>query len=381
MIRAVLVMLLMLLAACGAPPAAIIGVDGVAPPVADVAGASPVDVFVATSRAEADDPKILFSGERSRALSFARVTVFVPPDRPVGEISRARTLPPDPRREFVVLDPRRYGNGSEFVGAVDAAVADGAGGTRPVLVFVHGFNTDLASAIVLTAQFVHDSGFAGVPVLFSWPSRGQALSYVYDVNSVLASRDALVETAALLKRTRAKSFDVLGHSLGNLLVVEALRQMALTGELAGARRLGHVMLASPDIDIDVLGAQLEAVPTERVPLYVMVASTDRALALSRRIAGGVSRAGNADPQRLAELGVTVLDVSSVRERDFLQHSQFASVPAVVQLIGRYMGRTGALAEGDGATAGGGLQEALVQVSLVPARIIGAGRVFVAVDGK
>lgn len=361
-----ILLLVLLLSACGGPPANIVG-------IAPEPLGTPVDIILATSRAEATDPAILFSGERGDDLSFARVSVFVPPERPVGTIPRPRTLPPDPRRQFVIGEPQRLAGGAAFVAAVDSAIA-----TRPspsVLVFVHGFNTDLTSALLLTAQFVHDSGFSGVPVLYSWPSRGRALSYVYDMNSVLQSRDGLVETSRLLARTRAQKFDVLAHSLGSLLVLEALRDMALTGKFAAPpERLDNVMLASPDVDIDVFAAQLSQIGP--VPIYVLAASTDRALGLSRLIAGGVSRAGNADPDALAALGVTVLDVSAVRERDFVQHTQFTSVPAIVELIGGYMQRTGGFADDEERT---GLRSALVQATLLPARIVGGGRVFVAVE--
>jgi esterase/lipase superfamily enzyme len=360
------VVLVALVSACGGPPAAIIGVDG-RPPVAEVPGATAVDIFVATSRAEDPDPRILFSGERSRTLSFARVTVFVPPERTVGEVNRATSLPPDARRNFVVLDPVRFPDGRAFVRAVDAEIVEAAA-PRPVLVFVHGFNTDLPSAIVRTAQFVHDSGFTGVPVLFSWPSRGRALSYVYDVNSVLQSRDALVETAQLLQTTRAKSFDILAHSLGNLLVVEALRQISLERLVDRKNRIDNVMLASPDVDVDLFESQLDTLPVGRDRIYVLVASSDRALALSRRIAGGVSRAGNADPDALAALGVTVVDVSAVRDGDALQHSQFASAPEIVQLIGAHMRRTGEFVTPEDAS----LRGALVNATLLPARIVGGG---------
>jgi len=234
----------------------------------------------------------------------------VPPERQPGEVNRPPSLPPDPRRHFVVLDPVRFDGGSAF----DAEIAK-APQERPVLVFVHGFNTDLPSAVVRTAQFVHDSGFSGVPVLFSWPSRGRTLSYFYDVNSVLQSRDALAETARLLGKTSAPSFDILAHSLGNLLAMEGLRQLALSGGPIASPRIGSVMLASPDVDIDLFAKQLDAVPLDRRRVYVMVATQDRALGLSRKIAGGVTRAGNAEPEVLAELDETIVDVSEVRERD------------------------------------------------------------------
>lgn len=375
--RAILLsILLLVVAACAGPPATIVGVDGVATRAADVPGASTVELYVATTRTSDEDPRILFSGTRADDLSFFRVTVSIPPDRRVGEINRPQTLPPDPRRHFVVLDPTAFADGPAFVRELDGAVRSRAAGSRSVLLFVHGFNTDLPSAILLTAQFIHDSGFRGVPVLFSWASRGRVFDYVYDVNSALHARDGLVETARLLGRTRGESFDVLAHSMGNLLVVEAMRQMAITGEFAGLRRMGSVMLASPDIDLDLFREQIGPIPLERTRVYVMVSERDRALGLSRRIAGGVPRVGNADPEALAALGITVVDVSAVREADSARHNQFANVPAVVGLIGTQIRRDGEIG-GEG--PGENIRNALVEATLLPARIVGGGRVLVVAE--
>ena len=41
------------------------------------------------------------------------------------------------------------------------------------------------------AQIVHDSKTKAVPVLFTWPSRGELLAYTYDRESANFSRDAL----------------------------------------------------------------------------------------------------------------------------------------------------------------------------------------------
>ena len=41
--------------------------------------------------------------------------------------------------------------------------------------FVHGYNTRLDDAVVRFAQFVNDTGFTGVPVLFSWRSSATAI--------------------------------------------------------------------------------------------------------------------------------------------------------------------------------------------------------------
>ena len=82
------------------------------------------------------------------------------------------------------------------------------------------------------AQFSHDSNFEGIPVLFTWASRGRTLDYVYDLNSALHARDALLETGIVLNDTSARRIDVVAHSMGNFLTVEAIRQRALRGGVA-----------------------------------------------------------------------------------------------------------------------------------------------------
>nr|WP_255720418.1 alpha/beta fold hydrolase [Acuticoccus kalidii] len=333
-----------------------------------------VPVYVATSRAQSDNPRLLFSGERSDSVSYARLVVSVPPNRPIGEVTRASTLPPDPRQHFVVVSAEVFGTQAEFVASINKDLANRPASKRNVLLFVHGFNTDFPSAVTRTAQFAYDSHYPGIPVLFSWPSRGRTIDYVYDMNSALQSRDSLISTMQALRETNATSFDLLAHSMGNLLVVESLRQMALLGHFKTTKRVGSVMLAAPDIDIDLFRRQLAPLPMRDPPIYVMTSANDRALALSRSIAGGVSRAGNTDPEKLAELGVNAVDVTRVHDGDSLQHSTFAQAPEVVQLIGRYLGSTGDLDE-DPDNPVDGVRNVLLEITLVPARIVGGNRIL------
>jgi esterase/lipase superfamily enzyme len=65
----------------------------------------------------------------------------------------------------------------------------------------------------------------------------------------------------------------------------------------------------------------------------LISENDKALGISRFLAGGVSRVGDADPERLADLGVTVVDLSQVKDTSSIHHTKFAEVPEVVQLIG------------------------------------------------
>src|SRR5690606_36940194 len=119
------------------------------------------------------------------------------------------------------------------------------------LVFVHGYRTPFDGSVYRTAQIVHDSGYTGTPVLFSWASSGRTVDYIYDNNSATVARDGLEKTLRTLRAAGASRIDIVAHSMGNWLTMEALRQFALTSDRDIGNSLGDVILASPDIDVDV----------------------------------------------------------------------------------------------------------------------------------
>ena len=90
-----------------------------------------------------------------------------------------------------------------------------------------------------------------MPVLFTWASRGKLGAYVYDTNSATAARDDLEHTLRLLLASDADQVNILAHSMGNWVTVEALRQIKISGDLRHVDKIGFVVLAAPDIDLDV----------------------------------------------------------------------------------------------------------------------------------
>ncbi|UFW64586.1 alpha/beta hydrolase [Rhizobium laguerreae] len=322
----------MALAGCGGRPVGVMQAAGTAAP-----GTSKVDLLVATTRAADDNPAVLFSGERGTGLAVNAVDVSIPPEanRKAGQVQWPNRLPADPLRDFVTV-------------SVDPLEGERAGETwlkihmpksRRVLVFVHGFNNRYEDAVYRFAQIVHDSHADVAPVVFTWPSRGSIFDYNYDKESTNYSRDALEE---LLTRTAANpavsDITIMAHSMGTWLTVEALRQMAIrNGHVAP--KINNVILASPDLDVDVFGRQFASLGKERPHFTIFVSQDDRALALSRRISGNVDRLGQIDPSaepyrsKLEAAGITVLDLTKLKGGDRLNHGKFAESPEVVKLIG------------------------------------------------
>ena len=231
--------------------------SGFLSPVAETAtGAGDHTLLVATTRERDARPGTLFNGERASVLDYAAVTVSVPPSHVPGKIEWAAAAPGNPNDNFVVRDAAYLDGDKEFVRALNAQLAMRARGNRKVLVFIHGYNTLFAEGLYRFAQVVHDSKAPSVPVLFTWASRGKALDYIYDTNSATAARDDLEHTLRLVLASDADDVNILAHSMGNWVTVEALRQMKISGELQHVTRSAYVFLAAPDIDIDVFKSEM-----------------------------------------------------------------------------------------------------------------------------
>jgi esterase/lipase superfamily enzyme len=301
-------------------------------------------MLVATTRERDDRPGTLFNGDRASAVDYAELTVSIPPTHKEGEIEWATTPPGDPNTDFVVRDEKYLDGDKAFIQAVNAQLALRPRGSRNVFLFIHGFNTMFAEALYRQAQIVHDAKAPGVPVLFTWASRGKVTAYVYDLNSATAARDGLEHTLRLLLASNAEQVNVLAHSMGNWVTVEAFRQIKISGDLDHANKIGYIFLAAPDIDIDVFESQLRRFGKPRKPFYVILSKDDRALFLSRTIAGGVTRVGdNPDVSQLAALGATVIDLTDVKATDATNHDKFAQLAAVAPEL------RGVLARGTAAT--------------------------------
>lgn len=295
-----------------------------------------VDLLVATTREASTDAGILYTGERGAGVSLDAFTVSIPPDsrRQIGEVQWPRRLPPNPETDFATLSVKPLPNVKAAKGWLDSHLPP----SRRVLIFVHGFNNRFEDAVYRFAQIVHDSGSEVAPVLFTWPSRARVFDYLFDRESTIFSRDAFEETVwQVASDPRVEDVTIMAHSMGAWLAMESLRQMAIRrGKLPA--KIRNVILASPDVDVDVFASQWRALNGPQARFTLFVSQDDRALQVSRRIAGGVDRLGLIDTQKyyadLEKSGIVVIDLTAMRGGDSLNHGRFASSPEVVQLIGQ-----------------------------------------------
>ena len=308
-------------------------------PVADSApNATRVDMLVTTTRSRSTVKGEMFTGERAKVPSFAEITVSIPPGnaRKIGEVAWPKRLPSNPATDFATLKANEISrdDARKWLTASVRKSRDGS-----VLVFIHGFNNRFEDSVYRFAQIVQDSGIASTPVLVTWPSRASLLAYGYDRESTNYTRNALeMLFQYLAKDVRVKEVSILAHSMGNWLALEALRQMAIRNNGLPAK-FENVMLASPDVDVDVFRQQISDMGKQHPKFTLFVSRDDRALAVSRRVWGDVARLGSIDPEQspykkeLAESQISVVDLTAIKSGDRLNHGKFAESPEIVRLIG------------------------------------------------
>jgi esterase/lipase superfamily enzyme len=121
--------------------------------------------------------------------------------------------------------------------------------------------------------------------------------------------------------------------MGGWLAVEALRQLRLAGRDEVLDRI-EVILAAPDIDVDVFRGQMDVIGPLRHPMTILVSSDDRALRISSRIAGKRPRLGAldvSDPRiepAAVKANVRVIDISALDASDALKHDRYVAVASL-----------------------------------------------------
>lgn len=338
-------------------------------------GTATVDMLVMSTRAHATRPGEIYGGERAEERSLYHLVVSIPPDgsRKIGDVQWQKGPHADARTDFVTVEA-----GEMKPADVKRWFLRVAGRKRKLLIFVHGYNNTFASAAYRLAQIAHDSNAEAAPVLFTWPSRGHVLDYVYDKESATYSRDAL---EYLLTRAAANpnvsDIIVMAHSMGNWVMIEALRQMSIrNGRIAP--KIKNVIMASPDLDVAVFRSQLQQIAEPRPRFTIFLSQDDQALALSRHLGGNIDRVGAIDPDKepyrskLKEFHLVVINLTRLKAGDLLHHSKFAESPEIIRLIGKRLvegqeidGRDLSLGEQiSGATVGAGTRIGLTVGELI-----------------
>lgn len=312
----------LMLAGCASRP----GPEALVPISATADGARAHVILVASTRERDPRPGVFYNGERTPELSFAKVELSVPPAHKPGEIEWPKNGLGNPATDMVVREAVYRDTEQDFLRDLKGELARRPAGKRQVFIFVHGYNTMFSEALYRLAQMSQDSDAPAVPVLFTWASRATTEGYVYDNNSATAARDRLEETIRLAFASGADEVSILAHSMGNWVTVEALRQIRMSGKPVPLNKIGNIILAAPDIDVDVFKSQLKRFGKLEKPFVVIVSRDDKALGFSDFIAGKKERVGQySNDAELVALGAVVVDMTDVKALDSFNHGKFAQL--------------------------------------------------------
>lgn len=310
------------LSGCSSRP----GPDALQVSLEEAQGTEDIHLLVATTRARTDVPHALYSSERSQELDFASTTISIPPTHEPGKIQWPSSYPGNPNTDFVVRQASYINGEAAFKQRINSELAQRPPELRDAILFIHGYNTRFSEGVFRLAQIAADAKARRLPILFTWASAGKLTNYIYDTNSVTIARDGLERVLLDLENSEAKRVTILAHSLGNLLLLETLRQMELKGHSPLKNKKVTILMASPDIDIDVFKTMITSLGYRAHPVFVLVSRDDRALRFSRRIAGGKDRVGGIEnDEELTNLGVAVIDLSSVKGQDRTNHDKYTQL--------------------------------------------------------
>ncbi|UTS93708.1 alpha/beta hydrolase [Rhizobium anhuiense] len=283
-----------------------------------------VSVLAATNRTP-DSVRGGFGSAWADNLTYEQYAFSVPS----GRKNTAITYPsakPDPERQFAVVERKQLPKDAFVHQALASVQPDGTVG-----IFVHGYNYSYQEALYRTAQIAADANIPGAPILFSWPSAAAVAGYVADRDAALSSRsdlDALVRS--LSASGKVKRIILFGHSMGGFLVMETVRQLKLEHRDDVIAKLA-VILAAPDIDVDVFRSQLKDIGRMPLPISLLVSKDDRALVASSFIAGERPRVGRLDiddpviEEAALKERLRVIDITSIQASDGLGHDRYASL--------------------------------------------------------
>ncbi|MEM8631508.1 MAG: alpha/beta fold hydrolase [Pseudomonadota bacterium] len=264
-------------------------------------------VFVTTSRQPTEAG--FFGTTRGGSLHFTHFDISIPPVRNVGEITYPKRTP-DPTHDFLTSEWSDYPDPVVWRNAINERLSQLPPDQREVAIYVHGFNNTFAEGLYRAAQISEDYQIPGIMAHYSWPSAGNPLTYAYDRDSVLYSRDGLEAMLRELSNVAADRIIIVAHSMGSLLTMETLRQIDRRDPGWARRNLHGVVLMSPDIDPAIFKAQARDIAELPDQFIILTSDKDRALQLSARLTGQTERLGNVgNVDELAEFNITVVNIS------------------------------------------------------------------------
>jgi esterase/lipase superfamily enzyme len=223
-----------------------------------------------------------FSSVRDSVVHLGLCRVSVPKSHKIGSLGsplwKRITTGIDDRLRLVSIEEMAI---DEYWRAVTEAVGAVDIDERDAVIFVHGYNVSFADAALRAAQIGFDLSITGAMMFFSWPSMGATSAYMADEATIEASEAAITQFMTdVATQAGARAVHIIAHSMGNRGVLRAISRIAANAEQLSRVRFEQIILAAPDIDLDLFRQSCGAYArvSKRTTLYVC--AKDRAIEAS-----------------------------------------------------------------------------------------------------
>lgn len=290
-------------------------------------------VWYGTNRKEnLESDKVQYSNLRDIVLHLGFCEISIPSSHKIGIIERPNWFKnlffEESPEDYFTIHSNKKTEEKEFIKLLEQKI--GESDDRDVLLFIHGFNVEFDEAMKRTAQLGYDLNFKGAVTAFSWPSDGSVNGYVADLDSAKLSSDYLCRYLKLLISDTAKKLHIIAHSMGNIVLTQALLQLKEEYFLPNIV-VNQIILAAPDIDKDIFINQI--MPSingiARITLYA--SNKDKALLISKKIRNDYERLGEGGENIVIVDGLESIDASNVAT-DLIGHGYFAETQSLLNDI-------------------------------------------------
>ena len=309
------------------------GLTGCAVVPAEDAGPSDalVEIMYATDRNVADESDIkTFYGEERGELNYGLARVAI-------RIDKSKS----PFADYSIWDLRLEGSSKktaelvridsldreEFLKTVSKRI--NAAADKSALVYTHGYARKFERAARTTAKLAYELRYQGLPVLYSWPSKGSTGAYMGDRTTIEWTVPHFYQFLKdLAKKTDVETIHFVIHSMGNEAFLKALMKLLNDSTVTKNWKFGEIVLVAPDVDRAIFERDIAPVIVQapsRITLYV--SAMDVPLQASRKV-NLYPRVGDASVTPLIYPGIDTIDASEAVNL-ITGHSYYRDSPEVM----------------------------------------------------
>ncbi len=226
--------------------------------------------------------------------------------------------------ELVQIHPL---NRNRFLSSVSERIR--ASSDKSALVYTHGYARTFERGARTTAKLAYELRYQGLPVLYSWPSKGSTGAYIGDRTTIEWTVPHFYQFLKdLAKKTDVETIHFVIHSMGNEAFLKALMKLLNDSTVTKNWKFGEIVLVAPDVDRAIFERDIAPVIVQapsRITLYV--SAMDVPLQASRKV-NLYPRVGDASVTPLIYPGIDTIDASEAVNL-ITGHSYYRDSPEVM----------------------------------------------------